>query len=77
MAAFSRQRSKTLTDGPIEELYFLASSVKTQGQEFIPVHVFPIRYNVKKSADFFINSNIDDCIYWLPTETQIICTKFF
>ncbi len=41
-----------LTDGPIEEVYFLANSVRAQGQEFIPVHVFPVRYNVKKSMDF-------------------------
>ena len=49
-----------ITDAPIEELYFLASSVKTQGQEFIPVHVFPIRYNVKKSADFLQASMKDN-----------------
>ena len=41
-----------ITDQPIEELYFLAGSVRNQGQEFIPVHVFPVRYNVKKSIDF-------------------------
>ncbi len=41
-----------ITDGPIEELYQLASVVNVAGQEFIPVHVFPIKYNVKKSADF-------------------------
>ena len=49
-----------ITDAPIEELYFLASSVKTQGQEFIPVHVFPIRYNIKKSADFLQASMKDN-----------------
>lgn len=41
-----------ITDGPIEELYHLASMVNVAGQEFIPVHVFPIKYNVKKSAEF-------------------------
>ncbi len=41
-----------LTDGPIEELYFIASNVRTQGQEFIPVHVFPVRYNNQKSMEF-------------------------
>ncbi|MEO7445977.1 MAG: L,D-transpeptidase family protein [Ferruginibacter sp.] len=39
-------------DGPIEELYIIASNVKAAGQDFIPVHVFPIRYNVKKSMDY-------------------------
>jgi murein L,D-transpeptidase YafK len=41
-----------ITDAPIEELYYLANIVKNQGQEFIPVHVFPIKYNVKKSKEF-------------------------
>ena len=41
-----------LTDDEIEELYLIASSARSNGQEFIPVHVFPIRYNVKKSADY-------------------------
>lgn len=42
-----------ITDVPIEELYLLASTVKAVGeQEFIPVHVFPVRYNVKKSSEY-------------------------
>lgn len=49
-----------ITDAPIEELYFIASSVRNQGQEFIPVHVFPVRYNVKKSMDFLENSMKDN-----------------
>ena len=51
-----------ITDAPIEELYFLALSVKNQGQEFIPVHVFPIRYNVKKSTDF-LDASMKDNAY--------------
>ena len=43
---------------PIEELYVLASNVRTQGQEFIPVHVFPVRYNVKRSLDY-LNTSIE------------------
>ena len=49
-----------ITDAPIEELYFIASNVRNQGQEFIPVHVFPVRYNVKKSMDFLENSMKDN-----------------
>jgi murein L,D-transpeptidase YafK len=41
-----------ITDMPIEELYILASYAKTNGQDFIPVHVYPIKYNIKKSADY-------------------------
>lgn len=41
-----------ITDFPIEELYVMASQVKELGQDFIPVHVFPVRYNVKKSLEY-------------------------
>ncbi|MCW3091848.1 MAG: L,D-transpeptidase family protein [Ferruginibacter sp.] len=41
-----------ITDFPIEELYVMASEVKELGQDFIPVHVFPVRYNVKKSLEY-------------------------
>ena len=41
-----------ISDVPIEELYVIATRVKAMGQDFIPVHVFPIKYNVKKSADY-------------------------
>jgi murein L,D-transpeptidase YafK len=43
-----------ISDVPIEELYYIASNVKAQGQDFIPVHVFPVRYNLKKSMDISI-----------------------
>ena len=46
-----------IADVPIEELYVIASSVKSAGQEFIPVHVFPVRYNVKKSLEY-LNTTI-------------------
>jgi murein L,D-transpeptidase YafK len=41
-----------INDAQIEEVYLLASQAKNSGQEFIPVHVFPAKYNVKKSADY-------------------------
>ncbi len=41
-----------ITDAPIEELYLLASSVRNQGEEFIPVHVFPIKYSIAKSKAY-------------------------
>ena len=41
-----------IMDFPIEELYVMASQVKEQGQDFIPVHVFPVKYNVKKSFEY-------------------------
>ena len=46
-----------ISDTPIEELYVLANSVKEQGQDFIPVHVFPIKYNVKKSFEYLAQAS--------------------
>ncbi len=59
-----------ITDAPIEELYFLASNVRIQGQEYIPVHVFPARYNVKKSQEF-LDIAMKDNIYLQQFNTNI------
>lgn len=45
-----------VTDSDIEEIYILASLAKAAGQEFIPVHIFPVRYNRKQSMDYFNNN---------------------
>jgi murein L,D-transpeptidase YafK len=47
-------------DEPVEEIYILASNVRMQGQEFIPVHVYPVRYNVKKSVEYLENAIKDN-----------------
>lgn len=41
-----------VTDQQIDEIYLLAAFAKSAGQDFIPVHIFPIRYNNKKSIDY-------------------------
>ncbi|HUC80749.1 MAG TPA: L,D-transpeptidase family protein [Flavisolibacter sp.] len=41
-----------LTDPLIEELYILAAHSKGAGQDYIPVHIFPIRYESKRSVDY-------------------------
>jgi murein L,D-transpeptidase YafK len=41
-----------VTDEQMEELYIIASYAKANGQDFIPVHVFPIKYSVKKSVEY-------------------------
>ncbi len=41
-----------IQDYPIEEVYTIASIVKLNGQDFIPVHIFPVNYGVKKSLDY-------------------------
>jgi murein L,D-transpeptidase YafK len=47
----------------IDELYLLASYAHDQGQDFIPVHIFPIRYNVEKSREFLSRATKDDAVY--------------
>jgi murein L,D-transpeptidase YafK len=49
-----------LTDVQIDEIYILAAQAKSNGQDFIPVHIFPIRYNVKKSLDYLNAITKDD-----------------
>lgn len=41
-----------VNDQQIEDLYILAAHAKSQGQDFIPVHIFPIRYNKAKSESY-------------------------
>lgn len=41
-----------LTDKYIEDLYVLAMHAKNQGQDFIPVHIFPIQFKNKASNDY-------------------------
>lgn len=49
-----------ITDQQIDELYIIAAHAKDQGQDFIPVHIFPIRYNVEKSARYLESLTKDD-----------------
>jgi len=49
-----------LTDPMIEEVYIITAHAKNQGQDFIPVHIFPIRYNVKRSIDYLGKLTKDD-----------------
>lgn len=49
-----------IQDAQIEELYILATYAKNSGQDFIPVHIFPVRYNNPKSADYLSRLIKDD-----------------
>src|SRR6266487_4265326 len=49
-----------LTDQQIDELYILAAHAKDLGQDFIPTHIFPVRYNVPRSLNFLNNITKDD-----------------
>ena len=51
-----------ITDEPIEELYIIATAAKNLGQEFIPVHIFPVKYNNRNSLDY-LNTTIKENVY--------------
>jgi hypothetical protein len=48
-----------ITNPQIEELYILASHARSAGQDFIPVHIFPIRFNVQRSL-FYMERQIQN-----------------
>jgi murein L,D-transpeptidase YafK len=41
-----------ITDAQIEELYILAAHAKDMGEDFIPVHIFPVNFNNAHSVDY-------------------------
>jgi murein L,D-transpeptidase YafK len=45
-----------IQDNPIEEVYTIAAIAKTNGQDFIPVHIYPVKYGIKKSLDYLTES---------------------
>ncbi len=49
-----------IQDQQIEELYLLAVNAKSNGQDFIPVHIFPVRYNNAKSMEYLSKTTKDD-----------------
>ncbi|MDB5192231.1 MAG: exported protein [Segetibacter sp.] len=49
-----------IQNNQIEELYVLAAHAKNMGQDFIPVHIFPVRYNNRKSFEYFARTTKDD-----------------
>ncbi len=49
-----------ITDQQIDELYILAAYARDAGQDFIPVHIFPCRFDVPKSRDYLNELCKDD-----------------
>lgn len=49
-----------ITDQQIDELYILAAHAKNRGQDFIPVHIFPVRFNVPRSVSYLEGLTKDD-----------------
>lgn len=42
----------SMTDGLMEEIYLMSVKAKSQGQETIPVHIFPFRMTTKNMSTF-------------------------
>ncbi|TAN12834.1 MAG: hypothetical protein EPN37_14780 [Chitinophagaceae bacterium] len=49
-----------LTDSKMDEVYILAVHARNLGQDYIPVHIFPVDFNNKHSVSFMDKSNADD-----------------
>jgi murein L,D-transpeptidase YafK len=49
-----------VTDQQIDEIYILAAYAKASGQDYIPVHIFPVRFNNSKSAEYLANFTRND-----------------
>jgi len=49
-----------ITNGQIEELYMITSYARGQGQDFIPVHIFPVKFNKPRSMAYLEKLMKDD-----------------
>ncbi len=49
-----------ITNPQIEELYILTTHARNNGQDFIPVHIFPVRFNNVKSMAYLERLMRDD-----------------
>ncbi len=52
-----------IMDSQIEELYLITSYAKNNGCDFIPVHIFPVKYNITKSVQKLNEATKDDNDY--------------
>lgn len=61
-----------LTDEFIDEVYILAVNAKNAGQDFIPVHVFPVKFGNIRSMDYLGNFSLTDNTsqqFWVELKT--------
>ena len=49
-----------IKDQPMEEVYLLAAQARDLGQDFIPVHIYPIRFNNIKSVNYLDKLMVND-----------------
>ncbi len=59
-----------VTNTQIEELYILATYAKNAGQDFIPVHIFPIHFKNPKSVDY-LNKFLKDFPEYTSLNTEL------
>jgi murein L,D-transpeptidase YafK len=59
-----------ITDQQIEELYILAAHARNQGQDFIPVHIFPIHFKNQKSNEY-LTRYIKDFPEYAPMVSEL------
>jgi murein L,D-transpeptidase YafK len=52
-----------IKDAPMEEVYLLAAQARDLGQDFIPVHIFPIRYHTPRSEQYMAKATRDNFEY--------------
>lgn len=49
-----------LRDEQIEEVYLIAAAAKSNGQDYIPVHIFPVDFNNRKSLTYLYKTTEQD-----------------
>jgi murein L,D-transpeptidase YafK len=59
-----------ITDGQIEELYVLAAHAKDMGQDYIPVHIFPVNFENPKSVAY-LNRFLTNFNEFVPFEKSM------
>ncbi len=65
-----------ITDGQIEELYVLAARAKDLGQDYIPVHIFPVNFNNPKSVAY-LNKFLSNFNEFVPFEKSMQNAFFY
>jgi murein L,D-transpeptidase YafK len=61
----------------IEELYLMAAYAHAAGQDFIPVHIFPIRFNNEKDIQFLKKSSKDEIEYKMFINKMQLVFQYF
>lgn len=59
-----------ITDSRIEEVYILAAHARNEGQDFIPVHIFPIQFKNARSVDY-LNKYLKTYQEYSPLVTEL------